>query len=172
MVQAQDFEAIGKGLVTQLVARQFDQVEPQFDEQMKAALPVSKLPEVWDSLLAQAGPFKSIVSTRVTEKQGLHAAIVTCEFERATLDAKIFMDAQGQVKGLFFEPASNSPGVRRQRPRSGRLPSYAKPDAFHERDTHAHQRALGIARNSDVAEYEDHGPGRGVGSGIGPARPG
>ena len=133
-VLAQDFEALGKGLVTQLAARQFDQVEPQFDEQMKAALPVTKLPEVWDSLLAQVGPFKSIVSVRATEKQGLHAAIVTCEFERATLDAKIFMDAQGRVKGLFFEPASTSPGES-----SGaaewKAPSYAKPDTFDERDT-------------------------------------
>ena len=54
---AQDFEAIGKELINQLVARQFDKVEAQFDDQMKAALPPSKLPEVWDSLLAQAGPF-------------------------------------------------------------------------------------------------------------------
>jgi len=131
--QAQDFEAIGKGIVTQLAARQFDQVEPQFDEQMRAALPVSKLPEVWDSLLAQVGPFKSILSSRITEKQGLHAAIITCDFERAKLDAKIFMDARGQVKGLFFEPASNTPGGP-----SGaaewKAPSYTKPDAFHERE--------------------------------------
>ena len=99
------------------MARQFDKVEAQFDDQMKAALPVTKLPEVWDSLLAQAGPFKSIASVQVTEKQGLHAAFVTCEFERATLDAKIFMDAQGQVKGLFFEPASarREPSHRRRR---------------------------------------------------------
>ena len=134
LVQAQDFEAIGKGIVTQLAARQFDQVEPQFDEQMKAALPLSKLPEVWDSMLAQAGPFKSIVSARVMEKQGLHAAIVTCEFERAMLDAKIFMDAQGQVKGLFFEPASNATGGPTGAAQWA-VPSYAKPDSFHERDT-------------------------------------
>src|SRR5271165_4672362 len=87
-VLAQDFEALGKEVVNELVARQFDKVELQFDEQMKAALPITKLPEVWDSILAQAGPFKSIVSSRVMEKQGLHAAIVTCEFERAMLDTK------------------------------------------------------------------------------------
>jgi hypothetical protein len=63
-LQAQDFEAIGKRLVTQLAARQFDQVEAQFDDQMKAALPVSKLPDTWDSLLAQVGAFKSIVSAQ------------------------------------------------------------------------------------------------------------
>jgi dienelactone hydrolase len=132
-LQAQDFEAIGKGLINQLVARQFDQAEAQFDAQMKAALPATKVPEVWDSLLGQAGAFKSIVSTRVAERQGLHAAIIRCEFERATLDAKIFMDAQGQVKGLFFEPASNSPGG----PTAAEwtAPSYAKPDLFHERET-------------------------------------
>jgi hypothetical protein len=132
--RSQDFEAISKGLVNQLVARQFDKVEAPFDDQMKAALPAAKLPGVWDSLLAQVGPFKSITSTKVTEKEGLHAAIITCQFERAALDAKIFMDAQGRVKGLFFEPASDSAsgasGAAEWHP-----PSYAKPDSFHERDT-------------------------------------
>ncbi len=130
---AQDFEAIGKALVNQLVARQFDQVEAQFDDQMRAALPVSKLPEVWDSVLAQVGPFKSIVSVVASEKQGLHAAIVTCEFERASLDARIFMDARGQVKGLFFEPPSRSPGASPAAV-EWKAPSYAKPDAFHEHE--------------------------------------
>jgi uncharacterized protein len=133
-VAAQDFEAIGTGLVAQLVARQFDKVEAQFDAQMKAALPAGKLPEVWDSLLSEVGGFRGIVSTKVTEKQGLHAATVTCQFERAALDAKIFMDNSGQVKGLFFEPASGSAGES-----SGaaewKAPPYSKPDAFHERDT-------------------------------------
>src|ERR1035438_2492705 len=72
--QAQDFEAIGKGIVTQLVARKFDQVEALFDPQMKAALPVSKLPEVWDAILAQVGPLKNITATRVTEKQEIGRA--------------------------------------------------------------------------------------------------
>jgi len=132
-LQSQDFEALGKALVNQLVARQFDQVEAQFDPQMKAALPVSKLPEIWDSLVSQAGTFKSIVGVRVTERQGLHAAIVTCDFERVTLDAKIFMDAQGQVKGLFFEPASTAPGGAAGEA-EWKAPSYAKPEAFHERE--------------------------------------
>jgi uncharacterized protein len=133
-LQSQDFEALGKALVTQLVARQLDQVEAQFDPQMKAALPASKLPEVWDSLLGQAGAFKSIVAIHVTESQGLHAAIVTCEFERTTLDAKIFMDAQGQVKGLFFEPASATPGGPAGGAAEWKAPSYTKLDTFHERE--------------------------------------
>jgi len=132
--QTVDFDAIGKGLVNQLVARQFDKVEAQFDDQMKAALPVAKLPEVWDSLLAQVGSFKSIAASKVMEKQGLAAAIITCEFERASLDAKIYMDAQGRVKGLFFEPASGSTDAAPPEA-DWQPPSYAKPEKFRERDT-------------------------------------
>jgi hypothetical protein len=50
---------------------------------MKSALPAGKLPEVWDSLLGQVGAFKNIAGDRVTAPEGLYAAIVTCEFERA-----------------------------------------------------------------------------------------
>jgi dienelactone hydrolase len=128
-----DFEALGKGLVTQLAARQFDKVEGQFDPQMKSALPLEKLPGIWDSLLAQAGAFKGIVGVKTFQKQGLNAAFVTCEFEKTMLDAKIYMDAQGQVKGLFFEPAGASQGSGAEA--EWKAPSYAKPDNFHERDT-------------------------------------
>jgi dienelactone hydrolase len=129
-----DFEALGQGLITQLAARQFDKVEAQFDPQMKSALPLAKLPEVWDSLLAQAGAFKGIVGVKTFQKQGLIAAFVTCEFERAMLDAKVYMDSQGQVKGLFFEPAGASEQAATAEA-EWKAPSYAKPNSFHERDT-------------------------------------
>ena len=131
---AQDFEAIGKELIQQLAARQFDKVEARFDDQLKAALPLAKLPDVWDSLIAQAGAFKSIVATKSMEKQGLVAVILTCEFDHATLDAKVYMDGRGMVKGLFFEPASSlAEGVAENV--EWKIPPYAKPDTFHERDT-------------------------------------
>jgi len=135
LAYGQDYASIGNSLLTQLAARQFDNVEAQFDDQMKAALPLAKLPQVWDSLLAQAGPFKRIASTKVGEKQGLHAAIVTCEFERATLDAKIFMDASGSVKGLFFEPSSSADSSQSTPAAEWQAASYVKTDSFQDRDT-------------------------------------
>ncbi len=102
---------------------------------MKAGLPLGKLPEVWDSILAQTGPFKGIQSVKVMEKQGLHAAFVTCEFERTSLDAKIFMDDQGTVKGLFFEPASSRGQSGLPLPPNGRRPAYVNTNLFHDRDT-------------------------------------
>ena len=129
-----NFEALGRGLVTQLAARQFDKVEAQFDDQMKAGLPLSKLPEVWDSILAQTGPFKGITTVKVMEKQGLHAAFVTCEFTNAALDAKIYMDDQGKVKGLFFEPASAA-GSQAESAADWKTPAYVDTNTFHDRDT-------------------------------------
>jgi dienelactone hydrolase len=132
--QSPDYAALAQGLVSNLAARQFDKVEAQFDSQMKSALPLAKLPEVWDSIVAQAGAFKSITGAKVMQKQGLFAAIITCEFERAALDAKVFMDAQGEVKGLFFEPASAANDAVAPEAQ-WEPPSYAKPDTFHERET-------------------------------------
>jgi uncharacterized protein len=132
--ESPDFEALGRGLVTQLAARQFDKVEAQFDDQMKAALPLAKLPEIWDTLQAQAGAFKDITSVKVMEKQGLHAAFVTCEFQNAALDAKVFMDDQGRVKGLFFEPAAAA-GNQAAPAAEWKTPSYVNTDLFHDRDT-------------------------------------
>src|SRR3974377_641621 len=129
LAQNPDDEALGRALVAELSARQFDKVEAQFDDQMKAALPLAKMPEVWDSILAQVGSFKGITAAKVLQKQGLAAAFVTCEFERATLDPQIYMDSRGQVKGLFFAPpaASDSPAAQTE----WKPPSYASPDKFH-----------------------------------------
>lgn len=131
--QSPDYEALGRGLVTQLAARQFDQVEAQFDDQMKSALPAAKLPGVWDSLLSQAGQFKQIAKVKVFQKQGLVAAFVTCDFEQATLDAQIYMDAQGRIKGLFFAPPAATDAVPAEA--DWKAPAYAKPESFHEHDT-------------------------------------
>jgi dienelactone hydrolase len=134
VAQGTNFEVIGKGIVTQLAARQFDKVEAQFDDQMKAGLPLSKLSEVWDSIIAQTGPFKAVTSVKVMEKQGLHAAFVTCEFANAALDAKIYMDDQGTVKGLFFEPASTN-ASQSAATTHWKTPAYVDTNTFHDRDT-------------------------------------
>ena len=126
----QDAESMGREVVTQLAARHFSEVELHFDAPMQAALPQEKLAAVWVSLLGQAGAFHRIVRSEVTEQQGLRVAIVHCEFEHAALDAKIAMNAQGQVSGLRFVPAAPQSG----QPVSWSAPSYANPAEFHERE--------------------------------------
>jgi hypothetical protein len=122
---AQDFEALGKGLVQNLSARQFDKVVARFDERVAAALPSAKLMATWDGLLSQVGAFRRIAGTRAEEQQGYHVVYVTCEFEKTALDAKFAFDSAGRVAGMFFVPT---------RPKiEWAPPDYARPDSFHER---------------------------------------
>ncbi len=122
---AQDYVALGKELTQDLAARQFDKVVPYFDERVAAALPVTKLSATWDGLLAQVGEFRSVKETREEEQQGYHVVFVTCEFAKATLDAKFVFDAASRVAGFFFVPT---------RPKvEWSPPDYVKQGAFHER---------------------------------------
>jgi uncharacterized protein len=127
----QDLESFGREIVTQLVARHFSEVEVHFDERMQSALPQEKLATVWTSLLGQVGAFHRIVRTEVAEQQGSRVAIVTCEFERAALNLKMTVNAQGQVAGLLFVPAA---APQAGQPASWSAPSYANQQGFHERD--------------------------------------
>lgn len=126
----QDLESFGREIVTQLVAHHFSEVEVHFDERMQSALPQEKLATVWTSLLGQVGAFHRIVHTEVAEQQGSQVAIVTCEFERAALNLKMAVNAQGQVAGLLFVPAAPQTG----QPVSWSAPSYANQQGFHERE--------------------------------------
>jgi hypothetical protein len=60
----------------------------RFDATMKQALPEARLREAWQEVQVQAGPFKKQVKTRAEKTAGYDVALVTCEFERASLDAK------------------------------------------------------------------------------------
>jgi dienelactone hydrolase len=127
----QDLEFFGREIVTQLVARHFSEVEVHFDERMQSALPQEKLAAVWTLLLGQVGAFHRIVRTEAAEQQGSRVAIVNCEFERASLNLTMTVNAQGQVSGLLFVPA----GARQAgQPASWSAPSYANQEGFHERD--------------------------------------
>lgn len=130
MQYAQEPESIGKEIVTQLVARHFNDVESNFDDRMQAALPQDKLSAVWDSIIGKVGPFHRIVRTEVAVQQGVQVVIVTCEFEHAALDAKIAVNSQGRVAGLFFAPAAPQAGQAV----SWSAPSYANQAGFHERE--------------------------------------
>jgi len=127
----QDPESLGREVVTQLAAHHFDEVESHFDERMRSGLSQEKLATVWTALSGQVGAFHRILRTEVVEQQGQQVATVTCEFEHATLNAMIAVNAQSQVSGLHFVPAA---APQTEQPASWSAPSYAKPQGFHERD--------------------------------------
>lgn len=71
---------------------------------MKSASPEDKLRETWRAILGQANQFKKILGTRTMQQSGFDVVFVTCEFERAILDAKLVFNPAGRITGLWFVP--------------------------------------------------------------------
>ena len=124
-------ETVAADTVTELAARRFADVELRLDDTMRSAPPEEKVSAIWDSVQEQAGPFRRIVKTGLIEQQGYQVVFVTCEFQNATLDVKLALNAKTRSRECsLYRPKDR----RRPQLRRWSLPPYAKRDAFHETD--------------------------------------
>ena len=77
-----------------------------FDDQMKAALPESKLKEVWTTLPQQVGPFQSRSDAQLSDRKDQYQrVIIPVQFEQMALNMLVVVDVTaGKISGLFFQP--------------------------------------------------------------------
>jgi hypothetical protein len=77
-----------------------------FDAQMIAALPESKLKELWETLPQQVGSFKNRADAHLADrKDPYQRVIIPLQFEKMALDMLVVVDmTTGQISGLFFQP--------------------------------------------------------------------
>lgn len=127
---ALDFASLGRDTVNELAARQFVKVYARFGQAAASAISAEKLGQIWDSLLAQEGPFQKTYSVSLAVQAGYHIASVTCAFEKGSLDIVLAFDPSGRLVGLHFAPPNSSlPAAI-----PWNAPSYADPSTFHEVD--------------------------------------
>ena len=107
--QTADLQPQARSLITELAAHEYSKVEAQFDSAMHGGLPVEKLSETWEALLAQTGAFNAILQTRQEEIDKYKVVFITCRFARRTMDIKLVFDSWSQVAGLFFVPVKTPP---------------------------------------------------------------
>lgn len=122
-----DFTSDARQFVEWLAKEDFAAAIARFDATMKTALPEAKLRQVWQNLRAQAGPFQKQLDAKATRLSGYDIVLVTCQFERTSLDAKVVFDANGRIAGLFFVPAHGNAAA-------GSFPLYARTNTFLEKD--------------------------------------
>jgi hypothetical protein len=93
-------------LVAKLADRQFAAAVEDFNEALKNELTPEKLEETWNAIIDpnQMGPFVKQLGSRLENEADPNILLVTCEFEKGCLDAKIVYNAQKQVVGLFAVP--------------------------------------------------------------------
>lgn len=96
--------AKGTEVVDHLVAGEYAVVTAQFDSTMAAAMPESLLATTMTQLQQQVGAFQRHTTVQETTEGGFDAVLVTCVFEKASLNAKVVYNAEGQISGLFFLP--------------------------------------------------------------------
>ena len=93
---------MAKDLVNSLSQKDFSGAVKDFNSKMKKALPVSKVQEAWDSVIARNGPFKRRLAVRTGKIASYDVVYVTCEYEKANLDTKVVFGKDKQIAGLFF----------------------------------------------------------------------
>jgi uncharacterized protein len=104
-----------------LEAGKFEEVASEFNAKMAAAMPVSRLRDVWTTLSRQAGARTSIIRQRVvTQATGNVTVVNTCQFENTPLIVMVSFDAENKIAGMNITPGA-TPAVPSAAPASTRF---------------------------------------------------
>ncbi|MEQ9065983.1 MAG: DUF3887 domain-containing protein, partial [Gimesia chilikensis] len=98
--------------IEQLDRGEASQAVREFDAVMAKALSAKRLQALWVALEQQHGAFQKILSTRVEIKAPYEIVLVSCQFEKNRVMARVVYAQNNQISGLFFKPDGEyqSPG--------------------------------------------------------------
>src|SRR5256885_7543981 len=118
-------------IVTQAAHGDFAAVEQRLAGFIKPLLPVEALRASWQGIEQQVGAFQELGKTSAVQTpQGL-VQVVTCVFERASLDVNITLNDAGEIVALTITPVGT---VEQQANATYEPPSYAHPERFQEQE--------------------------------------
>ncbi len=90
--------------VRTLAQGDFQAAEADFTAQMKEALQPSKLGEVWQRLISQAGPFEDIGDSKTVVQNGYTTVVVRTDFKSRALGLAVTFDSARRIAGVHFVP--------------------------------------------------------------------
>ena len=122
---------IAQQIVTEAAQGDFAAVEQRLAESVKPFIPAGAIKTTWQGLEQQYGAFQGQgKTTTVQTAQGL-VHVVTCNFERASIDVNVVLNDAGEVVGLTVAPVG---AVEQQAGATYEPPSYAHSERFHEQE--------------------------------------
>jgi dienelactone hydrolase len=104
----------------------FARAAKDFDETMMKVSPPGKLEEFWKGVPGHLGNFKRRTAARREELGSYDIVLITCEFEKVTLDARIVFNKNKEIAGFQFVPSLP--------PAHYQEPAYADPALFEEQE--------------------------------------
>lgn len=93
-------DALGKG--------DYTTAGKSFNNEMKKALPASKLRESWESLLTNFGPPQMRGDPQGKRDKGLAAIYTPLKFQRGNLVSQVACDVDGKIAGFYVLPEMSS----------------------------------------------------------------
>jgi uncharacterized protein len=115
-----------RAFVAALEANDFQAAAKDFDATMLRLSGPDQLAAFWKSVPAQMSPFRRQTAARRDTLGSYDVVLVTCEFEKQTLDARIVFDKDKKIAGFQFIPSL--PPARYE------PPAYADAARFSESD--------------------------------------
>jgi len=91
-------------VINQLASGKTSLVFDRFDDNMKEAITIEKLAEIWPTLIAQCGKYNGSGESIVVESQGYVVVNQLIDFETTDLDIRIAFNKDKLISGLFFVP--------------------------------------------------------------------
>ena len=104
----------------------FEAAARDFDATMMKVSGPDKLAEFWKQVPERMGAFKRQTAARREGLGEYEVALVTCEFEKVPLDARVVFDKEKKIAGFQFVPSLP--------PAKYEPPAYANPAKFEERE--------------------------------------
>jgi len=113
-----------RAMVSALALGDFAAAAKDFDETMLKLSGSDKLAAFWKETPVRFGEFKRQTAARRVREEPYDVVLVTCEFVKVTLDAKVVFDKDKRIAGFFFVPSLP--------PAEPKLPAYADRALFEE----------------------------------------
>ncbi len=119
-----DAGATAREIWNLLGSEKFAEFANRGDAAVKAALPEPAARQMWASITAQLGPYRSLDDVVTDNPSPPATARIKARFERGRLEGRIVLDAEGRMSGLWFDKLIPDPPYE--------PPAYVNQGAFRE----------------------------------------
>lgn len=96
---------MGNDVIDKLVAKDFEGITRNFDDNLKQNLSAKQIGEVWSQVLAAAGEYKSREESQTQERDGNFGAFTVCQMTKGKIRVDVWVNGNGKIMGLWVNPA-------------------------------------------------------------------
>jgi hypothetical protein len=118
-----------EALIRDLEAGRFGAAEKRMHAQVVSQLDSARLAVAWGQITSAAGSLQTLSRKQVVKQGEMQVVEMNAAFQRQTLMARVVMQADGQVVGLWFLPPEGGGASQAAQPER---PPYAEPARFTE----------------------------------------